>query len=184
MRFAVDRLKQAASSSTTGNYSIVINHLLPNDVVNWNSFLALLVHLVAYVAILVVMMFIVFVIMKCLANFEDQRTLLEITGNDTDPLLPTKAGTITYGTCGNDLESGKCSSCSSSSSSSRSGSFSSELYDAKLCIICFDEERNCFFVPCGHSATCYFCAQRIFYGENKVCPVCRRLIRRVRKLFA
>lgn len=41
-----------------------------------------------------------------------------------------------------------------------SSSSSEELYDAKLCVICYDEQRNCFFVPCGHCATCYDCAQR------------------------
>ncbi|THG20264.1 hypothetical protein TEA_013326 [Camellia sinensis var. sinensis] len=38
------------------------------------------------------------------------------------------------------------------------------------------EPRNCFFVPCGHCATCYNCAQRIMDGDSKVCPICRRLI--------
>ncbi|KAK8681641.1 hypothetical protein V6N13_054043 [Hibiscus sabdariffa] len=34
------------------------------------------------------------------------------------------------------------------------------LYDSKVCIICYEEERSCFFVPCGHCATCHACAQR------------------------
>ncbi|KAK8572472.1 hypothetical protein V6N12_028525 [Hibiscus sabdariffa] len=34
------------------------------------------------------------------------------------------------------------------------------LYDAKVCIICYDDQRSCFFIPCGHCATCYACAQR------------------------
>ncbi|EEF37446.1 conserved hypothetical protein [Ricinus communis] len=87
---------------------------------------------------------------------------------------------FSYGTCSNtdSEESGYCSSSTSSSN------FSTELYDGKVCVICYDEERNCFFVPCGHCATCYVCARRIFDGENKVCPVCRRFIGKVRKLFA
>ncbi|KAK8572470.1 hypothetical protein V6N12_028523 [Hibiscus sabdariffa] len=34
------------------------------------------------------------------------------------------------------------------------------LYDSKVCIICYEEERSCFFVPCGHCATCHACAKR------------------------
>ncbi|KAJ6675895.1 hypothetical protein OIU85_011988 [Salix viminalis] len=63
----------------------------------------------------------------------------------------------------------KGSSCSSSE----------DLYDAKLCVICYDDQRNCFFVPCGHCATCYDCAQRIMEEDNKMCPICRRLIHKM-----
>ncbi|OMP01874.1 Zinc finger, RING-type [Corchorus olitorius] len=85
-----------------------------------------------------------------------------------------KARVLTDGTCeeeGEDIETGSCSS-------------SEELYDGRMCVICYDEQRNCFLVPCGHCATCYDCAQRIYEGENKVCPVCRRVIGKVRRLFA
>ncbi|XP_033142228.1 E3 ubiquitin-protein ligase APD2-like [Brassica rapa] len=51
-----------------------------------------------------------------------------------------------------------------------------------LCVICFEERRNCFFVPCGHSATCKGCALRIMSEENKVCPICRRVIRKSKRL--
>ncbi|CAN8230751.1 unnamed protein product [Cochlearia groenlandica] len=52
-----------------------------------------------------------------------------------------------------------------------------------LCVICFEERRNCFFVPCGHSATCRGCAQRILSEESKVCPICRRVIRKAKRLL-
>ena len=29
-----------------------------------------------------------------------------------------------------------------------------------LCVICFDASRDCFFLPCGHFATCYACGTR------------------------
>lgn len=51
-----------------------------------------------------------------------------------------------------------------------------------LCVICFEERRNCFFVPCGHSATCRGCAQKILSEESKVCPICRRVIRKSKRL--
>ncbi|XP_062074243.1 E3 ubiquitin-protein ligase APD2-like [Humulus lupulus] len=82
------------------------------------------------------------------------------------------------------VEIGSCSNSNGNSSSNGIGCCSEELYDGKVCVICYDQSRNCFFVPCGHSATCYICAQRIFNGETKTCPVCRRFIRKVRKLFA
>lgn len=120
--------------------------------------------------------------------------------SETYPIVPRKTVTQTYGTNEEDDDSGASSSSSE------------ELYDEKLCVICYDEQRNCFFVPCGHCATCYDCAQRyickefhvLFYnltifsnfrfltdiyfcrimdGESKVCPICRRLIHKVRRLF-
>ena len=29
-----------------------------------------------------------------------------------------------------------------------------------LCVICFDAPRDCFFLPCGHSAACFECGTR------------------------
>ncbi|XP_016741409.1 E3 ubiquitin-protein ligase APD1 isoform X2 [Gossypium hirsutum] len=95
---------------------------------------------------------------------------------ETDPILPEKSVRLTYGTTAED-DNDDAETGSSSSSSE-------DLYDAKLCVICYDDQRNCFFVPCGHCATCYDCAQRIMEEENKVCPICRRLIHKVRRLFS
>ena len=30
----------------------------------------------------------------------------------------------------------------------------------RLCAICFDAPRDCFFLPCGHCAACFDCATR------------------------
>ena len=30
----------------------------------------------------------------------------------------------------------------------------------RLCVICFDGPRDCFFLPCGHCATCFTCGTR------------------------
>ncbi|KAG2411263.1 hypothetical protein I3760_Q016100 [Carya illinoinensis] len=95
----------------------------------------------------------------------------EREATETDPIMPMKPLPYKYGTG----EEGEDSEALSSSSE--------ELYDSKLCAICYDEQRNCFFVPCGHCATCYDCAQRIMEGENRVCPICRRLIHKLRRLF-
>lgn len=77
----------------------------------------------------------------------DPETPREVS--ETDPILPNKPAQFTYGT--NEEDDDDAGSTTSSSE---------DLYDAKLCVICYDDQRNCFFVPCGHSATCYVCAKR------------------------
>lgn len=104
-------------------------------------------------------------VMKYLEELDEERsTGVEGAAAETSRLWPGKTVRFTYGTCEQDLESGVCTgtSFSSSSGSGESSSTSSpeDLYDKKLCVICYDEQRNCFFVPCGHCATCYVCAQR------------------------
>ncbi len=103
-------------------------------------------------------MIIVFLILKYLGACDGESSVVdtavtqvrEVT--ETDPIIPAKPIPYTYGTGDEDDDSGASSS-------------SEELYDAKLCVICYDEQRNCFFVPCGHCATCYDCAQRYKYKE-------------------
>lgn len=88
--------------------------------------------------------------MKYLGACDDGNTFIDSAAEEvteTHPIMPQKPIGYTYGTCEEDEESVTSSS-------------SEELYDAKLCIICYDDQRNCFFVPCGHCATCYDCAQR------------------------
>ncbi|KAL5707133.1 hypothetical protein ACHQM5_025220 [Ranunculus cassubicifolius] len=93
--------------------------------------------------------------MKCLALSDEQRVAEETSVAEARPLVPEKAIQFTYGTNEEDEELGK------------SGN-SEDLYKGKICVICYDEQRNCFFVPC----------------ENKVCPICRRLIHRVRRMIS
>ncbi|KAJ6366796.1 hypothetical protein OIU77_003221 [Salix suchowensis] len=133
-----------------------------------------------------IMLIIVLIIVRCMTYSEDEGNEVEVRATETDQLWPRKALSLlfSYGTCNKDLESGDCGGGGGSSSSSDKNSCSEELYDRTVCVICYDEERNCFYVPCGHCATCYVCAQRIFNSENKVCPVCRRFIGKIRKLFA
>ncbi|KAG6767027.1 hypothetical protein POTOM_028206 [Populus tomentosa] len=151
----------------------------------WYPAISLLARLVAYVSILALMLIIVLIIVRYMTYSEEEGNDVEIRASETDHLLPRKALSLlfSYGTCNKDLESGNCSTSSGGGGDSKNSS-SEELYDGKICVICYDEERNCFYVPCGHCATCYVCAQRIFNSENKVCPVCRRFIGKIRKLFA
>ena len=44
----------------------------------------------------------------------------------------------------------------------------------RLCVICFDGPRDCFFLPCGHCAACFTCGTRfILYAHSttKSCSV-------------
>ncbi|XP_050265861.1 E3 ubiquitin-protein ligase APD2-like isoform X1 [Quercus robur] len=146
------------------------------NLAGWYIELSFIARVVTYIAILGFIVIVVFLILKYLGACEGENTIIdtEVTEvrqvTETDPIMPAKPIPYTYGTGEEDDDSGDSSS-------------SEELYDAKLCVICYDEQRNCFFVPCGHCATCYDCAQRIMEGENKVCPICRRLIHKLRRLF-
>ncbi|RWR82961.1 zf-C3HC4_3 domain-containing protein [Cinnamomum micranthum f. kanehirae] len=133
----------------------------------WYVELSFVGRLVTYVVILGFLVLIICLLFKCIGACENERVAEEEaaetteTDTETDPLVPTKEIQCLYGAMEeDDSEAGLDSS-------------SSDLYDGKICVICYDEQRNCFFVPCGHCATCYACAQRIVDGDNKACPICR-----------
>ncbi|XP_057503461.1 E3 ubiquitin-protein ligase APD2-like isoform X2 [Actinidia eriantha] len=175
----------AKSMCSTMNGSCRLSLLFPNsqfvtittpyngDLGEWNVELSFVSRVVTYIAILGFVVIVIFLILKYLGAC-DGDTREEITVvrqvTESDPLVPEKPFRLPYGTGEEDVESGSSSS-------------SEDLYDGKICVICYEEPRNCFFVPCGHCATCYTCAQRIMDGEPKVCPICRRLIHKVRKLL-
>ncbi|GMH12222.1 hypothetical protein Nepgr_014063 [Nepenthes gracilis] len=52
-----------------------------------------------------------------------------------------------------------------------------------LCVICFDAPRDCFFLPCGHCVTCFPCGSKIAEKAG-TCPICRRKMKKVRKIFS
>ncbi|KAE8704511.1 RING/U-box superfamily protein, putative isoform 4 [Hibiscus syriacus] len=52
----------------------------------------------------------------------------------------------------------------------------------RLCAICFDAPRECFFLPCGHCVACFACGTRLAEARG-TCPICRRNMRKVRKIF-
>ncbi|KAJ7550789.1 hypothetical protein O6H91_07G118400 [Diphasiastrum complanatum] len=71
------------------------------------------------------------------------------------------------------------------------GSNNDDLYDSRTCAVCYDAPRASFFDPCGHCVTCYPCALRIHSevgdsdenGETGACPICRKKIQHVRKIY-
>ncbi|KAB2626524.1 RNA-binding protein MEX3B-like [Pyrus ussuriensis x Pyrus communis] len=176
--------KLQSINSQSSNLTTSITY--DDDLVEWCITLTFLACLIAYIVILTLLVIVTFMVMKYINEYEE--TGLEDVGGsaETDPLQPAgKTMRSTYGTCEEwDIESGKCRSSSSNSNNAVITSSSEDLYDRKICAICYTEQRDCFLVPCGHCATCYVCAERIFYGENKTCPICRRFIRKVRRLFA
>lgn len=144
----------------------------------WHLALAMVVRTVIYAVIMALLLGVVALVAKLVASCEEEQrvTPRERAASETSRLLPKEADSDNYGTCTeeDDLEVGTCSSSNGSSE---------DLYDGKICVVCYDEQRNCFFIPCGHCATCYVCARRIKDEESKTCPVCRRYIRKIKKLF-
>ena len=50
--------------------------------------------------------------------------------------------------------------------------------DSKLCIVCFENSKECAIIPCGHWCVCLVCADKL-----KHCPVCRQRKHNVLKIF-
>ena len=55
---------------------------------------------------------------------------------------------------------------------------SQEDDDSKLCVICFENAKNCLLKPCRHIATCMECSQLVHE-----CPICRSQITKKSKVF-
>ena len=124
---------------------------------------------------------IVLLVLKYLEACDSGTTVVDTAAREiswrteTDPILPEMPVRLTYGTT---AEEGDDAETLSSSSSSE------DLYDAKLCVICYDDQRNCFFVPCGHCTTCYDCAQRYKVEKTPSSLQCNFLKTFINKNFA
>ncbi|KAL8099277.1 hypothetical protein AgCh_031809 [Apium graveolens] len=109
-----------------------------------------LVLVMVYVTLMVVIMIMIMLILKFMKTFDQEADLRQVavSSSETDRLLPKETmSALNYGTCyQQDFVSENYSSISSE--------------DENICIICYDNSRNCFFVPCGHCATCCACAKR------------------------
>ncbi|XP_031117482.1 E3 ubiquitin-protein ligase APD1-like isoform X1 [Ipomoea triloba] len=140
-----------------------------------------LVRVFVYISVLVIFVMVLALIVKLIACFDDDAAVMPAgdgeNSTETSLLLPKEAApAVIYGACEEEEEDEESGNCSRSSSSE-------DFYDGKICVICYDRKRCCFFVPCGHCATCYQCAKRISEGEAKICPFCRTSIQRIRRLF-
>ncbi|KAL1222539.1 E3 ubiquitin-protein ligase APD4 [Cardamine amara subsp. amara] len=166
----IDMFSGKPNSITTPPYD--------DQFVRWYFGLSFTARLVIYMTVLGTIMMIIFLILKylseCDIEYETERRLaLEAEEEEEEevntvrtPLINEPSEAMWKG----DLETASFSS-------------SDDLDYSTLCVICFEERRNYFFVPCGHSATCRGCAQKILSEDNKVCPICRRVIRKSKRLF-
>ncbi|KAM3405445.1 hypothetical protein ACQJBY_008121 [Aegilops geniculata] len=80
-------------------------------------------------------------------------------------------------------EEGGSRGSSFESVSSHDGEAGDEEEGRRLCVVCCDARRDCFFMPCGHSATCHACGTKIVEGDASCCPFCRRKLKKVRRIF-
>ncbi|XP_010556424.1 PREDICTED: E3 ubiquitin-protein ligase SPL1 [Tarenaya hassleriana] len=142
----------------------------------WYRELSFEARVAAYIIILGTIIIIIFLILKFLSEYDAEFStdrLPEPAGEGasvTTPLMSVKSPLTTYGTGKGDGETASFSS-------------SEDVYNEKLCVICYEEWRNCFFVPCGHSATCRGCARKLMEADTRVCPICRRVIRKSRRTW-
>ncbi|KAK2361089.1 RING/U-box superfamily protein [Trifolium repens] len=137
---------------------------------------------------LTVIMFWAFNFLNKLQSAHDDRvgSRSEGTGPDQAPLLSRKDDDLSswgssYDSLPQDEEDldflvggstdGKCLGDGETSNNTR-----------RLCAICFDAPRDCFFLPCGHCVACFECGTRIAEAAG-TCPVCRRNMKKVRKIF-
>ena len=51
------------------------------------------------------------------------------------------------------------------------------------CCVCWEQPKNCALYKCGHVCMCYSCAVGIKKSKDPLCPVCRREISDVIKIF-
>ncbi|XP_049355743.1 E3 ubiquitin-protein ligase APD4-like [Solanum verrucosum] len=92
---------------------------------------------VTFLGVLGVAVIITCFILKSLGACHDES--YEVT--ESDPISQHQEVKSIYGTYEEEANCGRSSS-------------SEDLYDGRICVICYDNSRNCFFVPCGHFATC------------------------------
>jgi hypothetical protein len=60
--------------------------------------------------------------------------------------------------------------------------FKNKLRKNKCCI-CFNSDFDTIYDSCGHTS-CYECALRVYYqGNNRICPLCRRNINKIIKIY-
>lgn len=136
------------------------------------------IHRLFYAGIAVIFMMIVALVVKLMWNCDGDGDGGGGRVNESSRLLPSPekdegdVDTFYGGTDDTVLESGSSSSSSSWTSSE----------DGKVCVICYDDPRECLFIPCGHCIACHACAIRIMKQEGKSCPICRGTIDKMSKL--
>ncbi|GJP46748.1 hypothetical protein CLOM_g5994, partial [Closterium sp. NIES-68] len=70
----------------------------------------------------------------------------------------------------------------SSASAASGGGRGGEGEDMNCCV-CMENPRNAVILDCGHRATCYSCGQELMRMANKRCPICRREVRDITRIY-
>ena len=50
------------------------------------------------------------------------------------------------------------------------------------CVVCMDAPKNCVLMPCFHLCVCMRCGKRLRADSGK-CPICRKVIRKARRVY-
>ncbi|CAK9174376.1 unnamed protein product, partial [Ilex paraguariensis] len=136
---------------------VIISTPNNGDLGRWYIEISFAARILTYITILGFFVIIIYLMLKYLGACDSERQVEEFPAireiTETYPLMPEKTYGLPYGTGEEEGESVTSSS-------------SEDLYDGKICVICYDMLRNCFFVPCGHCATCCDCAQRYILYNN------------------
>ncbi|VFQ75317.1 unnamed protein product [Cuscuta campestris] len=131
-----------------------------------------------YATVLGVMLMVIALMVK-LMGFCDGAAAAE--EEESSRLLSKEAAWMTYGVFDDEEEEDEESGAAAAPPSR--GSSSEDLFDGKLCAICYDKRRRWLFFPCGHCATCSSCTKRIMEGKAKTCPFCRGFIHNVSRFL-
>ncbi|CAN8257439.1 unnamed protein product [Cochlearia groenlandica] len=144
-----------------------------------NEFCAKLSYEPRWIAYIVCMGVVTALLLIVSSLFKKKQQVSEDETNDeSDDVAPLISGK-------DDDNSSWCSSYSSilTSTEELEGSHGEANSSTRyLCAICFDAPRDCFFLSCGHCVSCFQCGTRIAETSG-FCPVCRRKIRKVKKIF-
>lgn len=166
----------SSTTATTSDVSLALHKDNDDPAAQAHVFANYTMRLAFYAGLTAILLMITALVIKLLWNFEEEdggeEEGEERTTENSSLLSPKdKSGLNSYGATGQDLETGSITTSSSE-----------DLYDGKLCVICYDDQRTCFFVPCGHCIACQTCSSRIMKEESKSCPICRGVIEKIRKI--
>lgn len=75
------------------------------------------------------------------------------------------------------------SSRPSSAQSSRTGSGAGSVVEEKYCVICISEPPNVALLPCGHMVICQTCNASRAVKQGDLCPVCRKRVESVNRIY-
>lgn len=61
---------------------------------------------------------------------------------------------------------------------SRTSNLSLSDTSNKICVICFENNYNTVFTPCGHVASCFECATKLHK-----CPICKKKVKKTLRIY-